>query len=129
MDPEYIKRVQQRDRFARWGTIGIMPSVLTFFVGLIFGKSLLITIGQVLLYASGSFIIVFSHIGWSRNKLADLVFNKFSILIALLGFGLVFLFTQYGLQTLNIGYILVVISFVLVFVGNRLSSPINHDSE
>ncbi|MEZ4514225.1 MAG: hypothetical protein R3C62_20310 [Chloroflexota bacterium] len=128
MNVECSRRAQQKLIFVKFGTIGVIPSVAMFFVGLLFSSSLL-AIGQTLLYVSVSSIVIFSRIGWSKNRLIDLFFNQLSIPLAIVGFIFIFFYVQYDLETLNIGSVLVICGFVLIFIGNWASSPLQIDHE
>ena len=119
-DDRYQKRLQQKRLFGKWGMYGVVPSMIILFAGLIFENLfVLASIGQMLFFMSVSFAIVFSRIGWSKNRLVDIILNQLSILLAFLGFCLLFLYVQYDLSFQDTGYILIIASFILVWIGNR----------
>jgi len=125
----YQERTKQKETFLRLGNVGMYISLPLMFVGLIgfvvFDKSsfsFLASIGQMSLYLSGTSILVFSRIGWSQNRLIDLFFNQLCIVVAFTGYFLTFLSVQYDMPLFNIGYVLVVASFLMAWIGNRLQS-------
>lgn len=121
MNDGYLKRLQQKVFFAKIGSIAFLPSMIILFVGLAF-SNLLLAIGQSLLYLSVSFAFVYSRIGWSKNKIIDTVLNQLSILLGLLGYILLFFYIAYDSKTFNIGSLMIISSFLFVFIGHLTSS-------
>ena len=118
---DFEKRLELKQRFVELGSKVLLPSLILFFVGAIFSNRFFMAFSQISFLIGGSFVVIFSHIGWSKNKFIDLIFNQLSIYVSSLGYILVFFDLLYGIGAFNIATGLVLIGYIMVFVGNRLS--------
>ena len=121
MNEAIEKRLVLKQRFLELGAKFLLPSAGILVIGLLLSNFFLSGIGLTLLLISGSFAAIFTHIGWSKNKTVDIIFNRVSIFLPTLGFTLGFLHSQFDLFALDIGVILVLVGYSMVFIGNRLS--------
>lgn len=129
----YQTRQKQKEFFFKIGKFGVPISLILILVGFIFSDRLIVfaSIGQTLLYMSVSSAIVFSRLGWSKNMLVDFLFNRMSIVLSVIGYGLAFLYVQfdYGESIMNTGILVIIFSFFLVWLGNKFQSPIQESAE
>ncbi len=124
----YQTRLKQKKFFLKFGKLGTSISLTMILIGFMFPNRLIIfaTVGQILLYLSVSSGIVFNRLGWSQNLLIDILFNQVSIILSVMGYVLVFLYVQcnYDESIMNIGILMIVVSFVFVWVGIKFHSPV-----
>ena len=122
----YDLRTKQKALFFKLGEKGLLPSFLLAIVGLIIGVQtnwyILGVIGLFSLYLGVASVLFFARIGWSNNRLIDLVFNQFSVVLAIVGLGVsgisIFIVDIHD----NLGYGMFLVGCLFMFIGNRLSS-------
>jgi hypothetical protein len=122
----FHKRQGQNRFFARLGKIGLKVSLgilISGFIGYFVNQEFLslFSIGMITFYISTTSSLIFSRLAWSENLMIDLVFNQACILVAFTGFVLVFLFVQSNYDFLGMGHGLIVLSFIMAWIGNRIS--------
>jgi hypothetical protein len=68
--------------------------------------------------------LILGRVGWSKHKFVDFLFNRFPILLVILGFG-IDVVQAFFWGSAGYGYVVVLVGVILVLFGIRFSSPIN----
>lgn len=105
----------------KWSFLG---GFIMLIIGLASHHYTIAAVGQALLYFGGTSIVIFSRIGWSESLWKDILLNQISIVLTIIGFGILFLYAAYGFSFPQLGVFAVVTGIVLAGLGIIFQSSI-----
>lgn len=123
MNMKYQQRIRLRYTMSRLGKWFFVMGFIMLIIGLISQRYIIAAVGQTLLYFGATSIIVFSRVGWSKSRWIDILLNQGSIILTLIGFGILFLYIAYEVLSPQTGVFTVVIGIILAGLGMILQSP------
>lgn len=102
---------------AHLGKWAFIAGFLLLVAGLFSQYYVVAAIGQYALYFGATSIVILSRVGWSESVWIDLLFNQISVILILVGFGILFLYTVYGFLFPQLGISGVIVGIVLASLG------------
>lgn len=117
VERKYQQRVRLRWIMAHIGKWAFIGGFIILVIGLVGQRYTIAAIGQASLYFGATSIVIFSRIGWSKSLWKDILLNQVSIVVTVIGFGILFLYAVYGFSLPQLGVFAVVTGLILAVLG------------